>query len=35
MVVRYELIKECKQSGARLGRLYTPHGEIDTPILCL
>ncbi len=32
MVVRYELIKECKQSGARLGRLYTPHGEIDTPI---
>ncbi|MEL7610053.1 MAG: tRNA guanosine(34) transglycosylase Tgt [Bacillota bacterium] len=27
----YELIKECKQSGARLGRLHTPHGFIDTP----
>ncbi|TCS96462.1 tRNA guanosine(34) transglycosylase Tgt [Hazenella coriacea] len=32
MAVRYELIKECKQSGARLGRLHTPHGTIDTPI---
>lgn len=30
--VRYELIKECKQSGARLGRLHTPHGIIETPI---
>jgi queuine tRNA-ribosyltransferase len=30
--VRYELIKTCKQSGARLGRLHTPHGVIDTPI---
>ncbi|MBE7065072.1 MAG: tRNA guanosine(34) transglycosylase Tgt [Ruminococcaceae bacterium] len=29
--VRYELIKECKQSGARLGRLHTPHGIIETP----
>jgi queuine tRNA-ribosyltransferase len=29
--VRYELIKMCKQSGARLGRLHTPHGIIDTP----
>lgn len=29
---RYELIKTCKQSGARLGKLYTPHGIIDTPI---
>jgi queuine tRNA-ribosyltransferase len=32
LAVRYELIKECKQSGARLGRLHTPHGTIDTPI---
>lgn len=32
MAVHYELIKECKQSGARLGRLHTPHGTIDTPI---
>jgi len=30
--IRYELIKECKQSGARLGRLHTPHGIIETPI---
>lgn len=28
---RFELIKTCKQSGARLGRLHTPHGVIDTP----
>ncbi|MBN2796687.1 MAG: tRNA guanosine(34) transglycosylase Tgt [Clostridia bacterium] len=32
MAIRYELIKECKQSGARLGRLHTPHGVINTPI---
>lgn len=32
MAVKYELIKECKQTGARLGKLYTPHGTIDTPI---
>lgn len=32
MAVKYELIKTCKQSGARLGRLHTPHGTIDTPI---
>ena len=31
MAVRYELIKICKQSGARLGRLHTPHGTIETP----
>lgn len=30
--VRYELIKICKQTGARLGRLHTPHGVIETPI---
>ena len=29
--VYYELIKTCKQTGARLGRLHTPHGVIDTP----
>lgn len=32
MAIRYELIKTCKQSGARLGKLHTPHGAIDTPI---
>lgn len=31
MAVTYELIKVCKQTGARLGRLHTPHGIIDTP----
>lgn len=31
MALRYELIKTCKQSGARLGRLHTPHGTVDTP----
>ena len=30
--VTYELIKQCKQSGARLGRLHTPHGIIETPV---
>lgn len=32
MAIRYELIKECKQSGARLGMLHTPHGSFQTPI---
>lgn len=32
MTVTYELIKTCKQTGARLGRLHTPHGSIDTPV---
>jgi len=31
MAVKYEFIKECKQTGARLGKLHTPHGVIDTP----
>jgi queuine tRNA-ribosyltransferase len=29
--VKYEHIKTCAQTGARLGRLHTPHGVIDTP----
>ncbi|WP_409341628.1 tRNA guanosine(34) transglycosylase Tgt [Paenibacillus sp. MBLB4367] len=29
--VTYELLKVCKQSGARLGRVHTPHGVIETP----
>lgn len=32
MSFRYEVIKECKQSGARIGKLYTPHGVIETPV---
>ncbi|TFE30723.1 tRNA guanosine(34) transglycosylase Tgt [Cohnella luojiensis] len=31
MAVKYELLKTCAQTGARLGRLHTPHGVIDTP----
>ncbi|MBQ9943404.1 MAG: tRNA guanosine(34) transglycosylase Tgt [Clostridia bacterium] len=30
--VTFELIKTCKQSGARLGVVHTPHGDIPTPI---
>ncbi|KAB2951257.1 tRNA guanosine(34) transglycosylase Tgt [Heliorestis acidaminivorans] len=32
MAVRYELIKECSQTKARVGRLHTPHGSFETPI---
>ncbi len=28
----YELIKECKKTGARAGLLHTPHGIIETPV---
>ena len=28
----YELKHVCRQSGARLGVLHTPHGDIETPI---
>jgi queuine tRNA-ribosyltransferase len=30
--VRYEALHTCSQSGARLGRLHTPHGTIETPV---
>jgi queuine tRNA-ribosyltransferase len=29
--IKFELIKKCKQTGARLGRVHTPHGSFDTP----
>lgn len=32
MALTYELIKECKQSGARLGKIHTKRGVIETPI---
>jgi queuine tRNA-ribosyltransferase len=32
MAIRFELLKESKDSMARLGRLHTPHGVIETPI---
>ncbi|MTI70949.1 MAG: tRNA guanosine(34) transglycosylase Tgt [Firmicutes bacterium] len=32
MTIKYELIKESSECKARLGKLHTPHGVIDTPI---
>ncbi|MFC7320999.1 tRNA guanosine(34) transglycosylase Tgt [Halobacillus campisalis] len=32
MAITYELIKTCKQTGARLGRVHTPHGSFETPM---
>ena len=32
MAIKFELIHECKQTGARLGILHTPHGSIETPV---
>ncbi len=32
MKFKYEVIKECKQSGARIGKFHTPHGVIETPV---
>jgi queuine tRNA-ribosyltransferase len=30
--IRYELKKKCKQTGARLGVVHTPHGSFETPV---
>jgi queuine tRNA-ribosyltransferase len=30
--MEFKVIHECKQSGARIGKIYTEHGEIDTPV---
>ncbi|WP_227765842.1 tRNA guanosine(34) transglycosylase Tgt [Zhaonella formicivorans] len=32
MSIRFEVLKESTESSARVGKLYTPHGEIDTPV---
>ena len=32
MAIKFELLKESKDSMARLGKITTPHGEIETPI---
>ncbi len=32
MAIKYELIHECKQTGARYGKLHTPHGTFETPV---
>ena len=30
--IRYELLHIDKQTGARRGRIHTPHGTIETPV---
>jgi len=32
MAITYELLKTCKQTGARLGKVHTPHASCDTPM---
>ena len=32
MAIKFEVLKECKHTKARVGRLTTPHGVIDTPV---
>lgn len=32
MAIKFELVKEAKDCKARLGKLYTPHGVIETPV---
>lgn len=32
MSFEFELIKECKDTGARAGIFHTPHGDIETPV---
>jgi queuine tRNA-ribosyltransferase len=32
MSFRFEVLKKDKTSGARLGRMITPHGEVHTPV---
>ena len=32
MAINFELTKESKETKARLGKLHTPHGVIDTPV---
>ena len=32
MAIKFEVLKECKRTGARTGVLTTPHGVINTPV---
>jgi len=32
LATRLEILKESKQTKARLGKLHTPHGTVDTPV---
>lgn len=34
MAITYELKKVCKQTGARLGTVHTPHGSLIRLFLC-
>ena len=29
--MKFKIISECKQSGARTGKIYTDHGILETP----
>lgn len=31
MAIRFELLSTCPETGARRGRLHTPHGIVETP----
>ena len=35
MAIKFSVLKEATDSRARLGVLETPHGKIQTPVLCL
>ncbi|HBY59724.1 MAG TPA: tRNA guanosine(34) transglycosylase Tgt, partial [Solibacterales bacterium] len=30
--LRFEIVARCPHTGARAGRLHTPHGVVDTPV---
>jgi hypothetical protein len=32
MSFKFELIKQCSSTGARLGKIHTPHGSFETPV---
>jgi len=32
LTIKFEVVRECKKSKARLGKLYTSRGVIDTPV---
>ena len=32
MSFKFELIKQCPTTGARLGKIHTPHGSFETPV---
>src|SRR5690554_3561401 len=32
MAIKFEVLHQCQQTRARVGRLTTPHGVIDTPV---